>query len=77
MGLVPLYDYFCPTCDLTFEKRLSFAEVGSPVACPAGHHDAKRKLTVFASVGGSGGASASPQPVPSGGGCGHHCGCAH
>jgi putative FmdB family regulatory protein len=74
---VPFYDYFCPTCDETFEKRLSFAEVGSPVSCPAGHEHAKRKLAVFASVGSATGQGA-PAPSPrTGGGCGSHCGCAH
>jgi len=74
---VPFYDYFCPTCDATFEKRLSFAEVGSPVSCPAGHEHAKRKLAVFASVGAASESSAQTLAPRSGGSCGSHCGCAH
>ena len=76
-AVVAFYDFFCPTCDETFEKRMSFAEVGSPVSCPAGHEHAKRKLAVFASVG-SGAAPAPAASAPrSSGGCGSQCGCAH
>ena len=47
----------------------------SPVACPAGHADVKRLLSVFASVGASSGSEPMPAPAMGGGCCGGACGC--
>jgi putative FmdB family regulatory protein len=75
---VPLYEFRCKTCDDTFEVRRSMAESNLPATCPEGHENAVRLLSVFASVGASGGASSTPAPaMPSGGGCGSACGCHH
>ena len=74
---MPLYEFRCRTCDETFEVRRPMSEAGLPATCPDGHDDAVRLLSVFASVGVSGG-QASAASVPSGGGgCGAGCGCAH
>ena len=73
---MPLYEYRCRTCDDTFEVRRSMSESNAPAACPSGHDNSVRLLSVFASVGASGasqGATSAPQP--SGGGCGSACGC--
>ena len=78
---MPVYEYLCRTCEDRFEVRRSMSEAGEPVACPDGHTDTARLLSVFASVGrgansAGGGASAGARPV-SGGGCGAGCACAH
>jgi putative FmdB family regulatory protein len=74
---MPLYEYRCRTCDDRFELRRPMSEAGAPAACPAGHPDAVRLLSTFASVGAAAGpAPASPAPR-TGGGCGSACGCHH
>jgi putative FmdB family regulatory protein len=78
MASVPRYEFRCKTCDDTFELRRSMSEASDPATCPAGHPDAVRLLSVFASVGASGSSSApAPASSPSGGGCGSACGCHH
>ncbi len=69
------YEYRCRTCDDRFEMRRSMAEADAPAACRDGHTDVVRLLSVFASVGATGGASPSSAPMPSGGGCGGACAC--
>jgi putative FmdB family regulatory protein len=42
---MPIYEYVCPTCNETFEKRVS-ADKADEVACPeCGAPNAKRKLS--------------------------------
>jgi putative FmdB family regulatory protein len=75
---MPLYEYRCPICADTFEARRPMAEASDPIECPQGHDGARRKLSVFASVGTSstGSADAAPTPRSSGHGCGGGmCGC--
>lgn len=72
---MPLYEFRCRTCETTFEVRRPMAEASDPATCPAGHDDAVRLLSVFASVGG--GAPAPAPAAPRAGGCGSGCGCAH
>ena len=48
---MPLYEYRCRTCDARFEARRSTAQADAPVACPDGHRDATRLLSVFATTG--------------------------
>ncbi|MBI5090111.1 MAG: zinc ribbon domain-containing protein [Actinobacteria bacterium] len=70
---MPLYEYRCRTCDATFELRRSMSEASEPAACPQGHVDSMRRLSMFASVG----ASTAPAPAGGSGGgcCGGGCGC--
>jgi putative FmdB family regulatory protein len=74
---VPLYEYRCRTCDDTFELRRPMSEASAPADCPAGHPDAVRLLSVFASVGAGPSGGAAPAPAQRAGGCGSGCGCAH
>ncbi|CAB4873742.1 unannotated protein [freshwater metagenome] len=75
---MPLYEFRCRTCDESFELRRSMAESNAPAACPSGHDNAVRLLSVFASVGASGSAQPAPSaPKATGGGCGSACGCHH
>lgn len=75
-GRVPLYEFRCRTCDDVFEVRRPMSESGAPAACPDGHADTVRLLSVFANAG-SVSDSPSPAPRPTGGGCGGACACAH
>ena len=46
---MPIYEYECLTCGITFEKRQSFSE--EPIAdCPNGHDDTRRLLSAPAIV---------------------------
>jgi putative FmdB family regulatory protein len=46
---MPIYEYECTTCGITFEKRQSFSD--APVAeCPNGHTDTRRLLSAPAIV---------------------------
>jgi putative FmdB family regulatory protein len=74
---MPLYEYRCRTCDERFDVRRSFADADAPAVCPAGHDDAVRLLAAFASTGKASGGGSSAAPMPSGGGCGGACACAH
>lgn len=75
MPVVPLYEYRCRTCDDTFELRRPMSESNAPAACPDGHDDTVRLLSVFASAGAATGGD--PAPRAAGGGCGAACACAH
>ncbi|MER7959393.1 zinc ribbon domain-containing protein [Streptomyces sp. NPDC056470] len=65
---MPRYEYRCRTCGDTFELSRPMAESSAPAACPDGHDDTVKLL----SVGGVGGSAA---PAPSGGGGGGGGGC--
>jgi len=74
---MPLYEYRCRTCDELFELRRPMSESGDPAACPRGHADTVRLLSMFASAGAAI-PSGQPSPAPRAGGCcGGACGCAH
>ncbi|NWG15639.1 MAG: zinc ribbon domain-containing protein [Chloroflexi bacterium] len=62
---MPIYEFDCPGCGRTFDKRVKFSEVES-VVCPlCGNRHVKKRLPTIA-VKGSGGSSASSLPVSSG-----------
>jgi putative FmdB family regulatory protein len=71
------YEYKCKTCASTFELRRSMSEADAPAACPDGHLNSVRLLSVFAATGisASGGSAPAPMPSGGGGGCGGHCAC--
>ena len=66
------YEYRCRACGATFEERRPMAEADAPAACPDGHLDTTRLLSVFART-----TAGAPGPTaPMGGGCcGGACGC--
>ncbi|MFM2115683.1 MAG: FmdB family zinc ribbon protein [Ilumatobacteraceae bacterium] len=70
---MPLYEYRCPSCDAAFEMRRPMSEASLPAPCACGA-EAKRRLSVFASVGGGAATSAAPA-VPVTRGCGGGCAC--
>ena len=46
---MPLYEYFCPTCNQKFELLRSMSRAEEPAACSSGHTDTSRVLSLFAS----------------------------
>jgi putative FmdB family regulatory protein len=69
---MPLYEYYCTTCENRFELLRSLDRGDArDETCPAGHPGAKKVLSVFATVtsGGDSGMDMSDA------GCGH-CGSA-
>ena len=75
---MPLYEYYCPTCQHKFDKLQPMSADGAD--CPNCEQPARRAISVFASI--SAGASSdtgfSPLPPMGGGGggcCGGGCGC--
>jgi len=73
---MPLYEYYCPTCEHKFDKLQPMSASGSD--CPNCEQPARRAISVFAaiSVGDSPSSDFSPPPPMGGGGCcGGGCGC--
>lgn len=74
---MPLYEYFCKSCDTSFERRRPASEFAESATCVAGHKSARRVVSLFATV--SNGRSLPPMtsmPVAGGGcACGGGCGC--
>ena len=70
-----VYEFRCRTCDEVFEQRRPMSAAGEPAACPDGHTDTVRLLSMFARAGAASGAELGGGS--SGGCCGGGCGCAH
>ena len=68
---MPLYEYQCKDCGDEFEKMVRFSEADQNPACPVCQsQNTKKKISVFASLGGSlngGGTSTSSNCGSSGG----------
>jgi putative FmdB family regulatory protein len=51
---MPLYEYQCHDCGDEFEKMVRFSEADQAQACPACQsRNTKKKISVFAALGGS------------------------
>ncbi|MFJ8834124.1 zinc ribbon domain-containing protein [Micromonospora aurantiaca] len=71
---MPRYEFRCRACGDTFEVSRPMAEAAQPAACPQGHADTVKLLSMVAVTGRGG--SAPSGGIPSGGGCcGGSCGC--
>jgi len=68
---MPVYEYYCRTCESKFEKIQPISKASEPEICPAGHEGALRTLSLIAGVVNGEGA------VLGGGGCacGGNCNC--
>ncbi len=77
---MPIYEYFCRTCNTKYEKLRPLRDADAPVSCPTcNEQNSVRALSLFVSLGSSGEMRASDQPAHhhSGGcACGGACGCA-
>lgn len=67
---MPVYEYYCRTCDTKFEKLQPISKSAEPAECPEGHSGALRTLSLIASVGNT----ESGQMI-GGCACGGHCSC--
>ncbi len=59
---MPIYEYYCPDCEIEFEKLVRMSEANVLPECPeCGGRHAQKKLSTFATRGGttSQGATAS------------------
>ncbi len=66
---MPIYEYYCPDCNAEFEKLVRLSEANVIPDCPAcGKKHAQKKLSAFATSGGSIGHSTSVSSCGSGGG---------
>jgi putative FmdB family regulatory protein len=68
---MPVYEYYCRTCETKFEKLQPIKASADPAMCPSGHEGALRTLSLIASMGNS------DEPFLGGGGCacGGNCSC--
>jgi putative FmdB family regulatory protein len=75
---MPLYEYFCPSCQGVFETLRPAKDADASVTCPSCQHaSSQRILSLFADSVKTNGAT-SPLPMGgamSGGCCGGACGC--
>jgi len=46
---MPIYEYFCPPCNLKFELLRPSSKLNEIASCPRCHNGAKRMLSSFAS----------------------------
>jgi putative FmdB family regulatory protein len=79
---MPLYEYFCPTCNDTFEKLRPVIQADLATVCPTCQkQSSQRVLSLVASSvlkGTSSGVQETAMPSSAGGGCcGGSCGCHH
>jgi putative FmdB family regulatory protein len=57
---MPIYEYYCPDCDIRFEARRTIAEADQPMPCiHCQNKHAQRIVSNFATHTGNGGASSS------------------
>jgi putative FmdB family regulatory protein len=79
---MPLYEYFCTSCQQVFETLRPAKDADEPVSCPACQHaSSQRILSLFANsvktdgVGAPIGMSGDMNGGMGGGCCGGACGC--
>ena len=48
---MPLLEYYCPTCEDSFEVLRPMRSVEQETDCPVGHSEARKLLSVFAAIG--------------------------
>ncbi len=61
---MPIYEYYCPTCDLKFDQMRPMSQSDAPAPCPHCASESGRCASVFAARGSDGKAVTG-----SGGGC--------
>lgn len=65
---MPIYEYYCPDCEVEFEKLVKLSEANALQDCPeCGGRHTQKKLSTFATSGGSTGRSVSAGSCGGGG----------
>lgn len=65
---VPIYEYYCPDCAVEFEKLVKISESNAVQDCPeCGGRHTHKKLSTFATSGGTTGKSAAASSCGGGG----------
>ena len=65
---MPIYEYHCARCDVTFDLLRPLCKADEPATCPECQgQDTERHLSCFAFLGGNG--SDSGESASRGGGC--------
>ena len=66
---MPLYEYRCPDCEITFEKLRPMSKADAPAICVrCGHAQTKRAISLFSAVS-KGGDGGTRSVSGAGGGC--------
>jgi putative FmdB family regulatory protein len=65
---VPIYEYYCPDCEVEFEKLVKLAEAQAVPDCPeCGGRHTQKKFSIFATNGSSTGNGVATGSCGSGG----------
>jgi putative FmdB family regulatory protein len=65
---VPIYEYYCPDCDVEFDKLVKLTEANSVQDCPeCGGRRTHKKFSTFATSGGSTGKTSAATGCSGGG----------
>jgi len=69
---MPVYEYYCRTCESKFEKLQPISKSAEAAVCPEGHDGALRTLSLIAGV-----VNGEGQMMSGGGACpcGGNCNC--
>jgi putative FmdB family regulatory protein len=74
--VIPLYEYYCPTCRATFELLKPMSRSSQPASCPQGHKGAERTVSLIAArAWGAGQTTAAASNGGCGGCAGGACAC--
>jgi putative FmdB family regulatory protein len=66
---VPIYEYYCADCKTDFDKLVKISDANAKQECPeCGGRHTQKKLSTFATSGGSIGQGAAASSCGSGGG---------
>jgi putative FmdB family regulatory protein len=72
---MPVYEYYCRTCEQRFDLLRPIVKADEPAACPEGHAGASRTITLFATIGRAGDQPFAALPTTGGCACGGACAC--
>lgn len=67
---VPVYEYYCRTCNTKFEKLRPMSASALSTECPEGHDGAMRTLSLVARMGGGSADDMLDWGAAGAGGCG-------
>lgn len=75
---MPIYEYYCRTCNEKFSRRRPMSAASQDSECAAGHTATKVLTAAMVSVAGRHDAEEAAEAMPTGGGCAcgrGSCGC--